>query len=132
MTRSKRVIVIVMDGCGVGAMPDAAAYGNEDANSATLPHVAQSVGGLHLPTLEALGLGNIAPILGVSPVAALGGWGKMTEASAGKDSVTGHWEMMGIVTEHPFPTYPNGFPAAVISDFEARTGRGILGNVAAS
>jgi len=117
----RRVILIVMDGCGVGALPDAAAYGTTDPQSATLPHVADAVGGLHLPTLERLGLGSITPIAGVAPSPnALGGWGRLAEASAGKDSVTGHWEMMGIVTQVPFPTYPNGFPAALIAEFDAK------------
>ena len=129
----RRVILIVMDGCGVGALSDAAAYGKTDPQSATLPHVADAVGGLHLPALARLGLGNIAPILGVAPDPdATGGWGRLAEASAGKDSVTGHWEMMGIVTNTPFPTYPNGFPAELIAKFEASIGRGTLGNVASS
>ena len=128
----RRVIIIVMDGCGVGAMPDAAAYGATDPESATLPHVAQAVGGLRLPTLQRLGLGNIAAIQGVAPASTPGGWGHMAERSAGKDSVTGHWEMMGIVTEKPFPTYPHGFPYEVIAEFEQAIGRGTLGNVAGS
>ena len=128
----RRVIIIVLDGCGVGAMPDAAAYGPTDPESATLPHVAEAVGGLHLPTLERLGLGNVAAIRGVAPVPAAGGWGRMAEASVGKDSVTGHWELMGIVTETPFPTYPNGFPRGLLAEFEARIGRGTLGNLASS
>ena len=127
-----RVIIIVLDGCGVGAMPDAAAYGPTDPESATLPHVAEAVGGLHLPTLERLGLGNIVAIRGVAPVKAIGGWGRMAEASAGKDSVTGHWELMGIVTETPFPTYPHGFPPKGIAAFERVIGRGTLGNVVGS
>ena len=128
----RRVIIIVLDGCGVGALPDAAAYGATDPESATLPHVAEAVGGLRLPMLERLGLGNIAAIRGVASGNALGGWGRMAEASAGKDSVTGHWELMGIVTQTPFPTYPDGFPAEVMEAFEARIGRGTLGNMAAS
>jgi phosphopentomutase len=128
----RRVIIIVMDGCGVGALPDAESYGATDPFSATLPHVAEAVGGLRLPTLERLGLGNVASMKGVSPTKALGGWGRMAEASAGKDSVTGHWELMGIITETPFPTYPDGFPLEVIAEFEARIGCGTLGNVAAS
>ncbi len=128
----RRVIIIVLDGCGVGAMSDAAAYGLTDPESATLPHVAEAVGGLRLPTLERLGLGHVAAIRGVAPVTPIGGWGRMAEASAGKDSVTGHWELMGVVTETPFPTYPQGFPGEVIAEFEARIGRGTLGNVAAS
>ncbi len=127
-----RVILIVLDGCGVGAMPDAALYGDSDPQSATLPHVAEAIGGLSLPTLQALGLGNIVPIRGLSPVHARGGWGRLAEASAGKDSVTGHWELMGIVTETAFPTYPHGFPVDVMADFEARIGRGTLGNMAGS
>ena len=130
----RRVILVVLDGCGVGAMPDAADYGGAaESGSATLPHVAEAVGGLHLPTLQRLGLGNIVPILGVAPSPeAPGGWGKMAEASAGKDSVTGHWELMGITTKTPFPTYPHGFPSALITAFEAKIGRGTLGNVASS
>ena len=128
----RRVIIIVMDGCGVGAMPDANAYGAADPQSATLPHVAEAVGGLHLPTLQRLGLGNIAAIRSVAPTEAVGGWGRMAEASAGKDSVTGHWELMGIVTEKPFPTYPRGFPAKGIAAFERAIGRGTLGNMAGS
>ena len=127
-----RVIIIVMDGCGVGAMPDAAACGPEDAQSATLPHVAAAVGSLSLPTLARLGLGNVAVIQGVPPQVGAGGWGRLAEASAGKDSVTGHWEMMGIITETPFPTYPDGFPPDVIAAFEAQIGRAVLGNVASS
>ena len=130
----KRVILVVLDGCGVGALPDAAAYGGpSELESATLPHVAEAAGGLHLPTLQRLGLGNIAAIAGVAPEpSALGGWGRMAEASAGRDSVTGHWELMGIRTKTPFPTYPHGFPPALIAKFEARIGRGTLGNVASS
>jgi len=128
----RRVIIIVMDGCGVGAMPDAAAYGATDPQSATLPHVAEAVGGLRLPTLQRLGLGNIAALRGVAPADAPGGWGRMAEASAGKDSVTGHWELTGIVTEKPFPTYPHGFPPEVIAAFEGAIGRGTLGNVVGS
>ena len=130
----KRVILIILDGCGVGAMPDAVGYGGAaELQSATLPHVAEAAGGLHLPTLARLGLGNIVPISGLAPNPdALSGWGKMAEASAGKDSVTGHWELMGIVTRTPFPTYPNGFPRELIAEFEAKIGRGTLGNVASS
>ena len=130
----RRVILIVMDGCGVGALPDAAEYaGTAELLSATLPHVAEAVGGLRLPTLQSLGLGNVAVIKGVAPALnALGGWGKMAEASAGKDSVTGHWELMGITTLTPFPTYPNGFPPALIAEFEAKIGRETLGNLASS
>ena len=126
----KRVILIVLDGCGVGALPDAADYGGlSELASATLPHVAQAASGLHLPTLARLGLGNVTPISGVAPeTGALGGWGRLAEASAGKDSVTGHWELMGIVTNTPFPTYPNGFPADLMAAFEAKIGCRTLGN----
>lgn len=113
-------------------MPDAAAYGVTDPLSATLPHVAEAAGGLHLPTLKRLGLGNIAAIRGVASGEAVGGWGRMAEASAGKDSVTGHWELMGIVTEKPFPTYPHGFPPKGIAAFEKALGRGTLGNIVGS
>ncbi|BDI31101.1 phosphopentomutase [Capsulimonas corticalis] len=128
-----RVILIVLDGCGVGAMPDAARYGADDPQSATLPHVAEAMGKLTLPTLEALGLGNIATIAGVAPLeTARGAWGKAAVLSKGKDSVTGHWEMMGVVTKTPAPTYPLGFPPDVIAAFEAAIGRRTIGNVAAS
>ncbi len=130
----RRVILIVLDGCGVGALPDAAEFGGAaEIQSATLPHVADAAGGLRLPALGRLGLGNVAPILGVAPdLDAAGGWGRMAEASAGKDSVTGHWELMGIVTETPFPTYPHGFPPVLMAAFEAAIGRGTLGNYASS
>ncbi|HEY3332698.1 MAG TPA: phosphopentomutase [Capsulimonadaceae bacterium] len=130
---ARRVILIVMDGCGVGAMPDAAKYGNTDPLSATLQHVASAFGGLALPTLEAMGLGKVAALAGVSAKGpALGGFGRCAEQSAGKDSVTGHWEMMGIVTKIPFPTYPNGFPADFIVELEQAFGTKIIGNVASS
>ncbi len=126
-----RVILIVMDGCGVGAMPDAADYGQTDSDGDTLGHVIESANPM-LPNLARLGLSNIIGKPGLSSTDIIGGFGKCAELSKGKDSVTGHWEMMGIITETPFPTYPNGFPADLISEFERRTGRGILGNKAAS
>ncbi len=127
----KRIILIVLDGVGVGALPDAGKYGDQDA--ATLQHVASTVGGLQLPQLEHLGLGRIADIKGVTTVASPAGcWGKMVEKSAGKDSITGHWELTGIVLDQPFAVYPNGFPAAIINDFIAVTGFHPLGNIAAS
>lgn len=128
----RRAILIVMDGCGIGALPDASGYGEEDPVSNTLPHVAEAVGGLHLPALERIGLGCIAPIKGLSGTGAVGAWGRSAIASVGKDSVTGHWEMMGIVIERPFPTYPNGFPKTLIEDFEHAIGRKILCNSAGS
>lgn len=123
--------MIVLDSCGVGEAPDAALYG--DVGASTLPHTAEACGGLHLPTLGRLGLGRIAPITGVPPdPAPAGGFGKMAEVSPGKDSTTGHWEMMGIRLERPFPTYPRGFPPEIIEPFEARIGRRVLGNRPAS
>ncbi len=123
--------MIVLDSCGVGEAPDAARYGDEGAS--TLPHTAEAVGGLHLPVLGRLGLGRIAPIRGVPPdPAPAGAFGKMTEVSAGKDSTTGHWEMMGVRLAKPFPTYPHGFPPEIIEPFQARIGRRILGNRPAS
>ncbi len=168
-----RVIVIVLDSVGIGALPDAADYG--DAASNTLAHIAEAVGGLDLPNLAALGLTRIAglslpipaneaaggrsPELGLPLVAEegigakspelslpllakegaggrlpepIGCYGRMAELSKGKDTDTGHWEMMGIITEHPFPTYPDGFPSDLISEFEGRIGTRVLGNKAAS
>jgi phosphopentomutase len=126
-----RVILIVLDSCGVGEAPDAAAYG--DAGTSTLPHTARACGGLRLPVLGRLGLGRIVPVDGVPPDAApAGAFGKMAEASAGKDSTTGHWELAGVLLDRPFPTYPHGFPREVIEPFEARIGRRVLGNRPAS
>lgn len=134
MTTIERVIVVVLDGCGVGAAPDAAEYGDTGENTPnTLGHLARAVGGLNLPTLQGLGLGNILPLQGVPPAhLPRAHYGKVQPHSKGKDSVTGHWEMMGIHTETPFPTYPQGFPPEVIQAFEARIGRGTLGNYPAS
>lgn len=127
----KRVLLIVLDGVGVGALPDAASYGDEDA--ATLQHVAARVSGISLPQLERLGLGCIVPIAGVAAVARPQAcWGKMAQRSAGKDSVTGHWELTGVVLSHPFATYPAGFPAEIIDLFTEIAGTRPLGNIAAS
>ena len=131
-----RVIVLVMDGFGVGELPDAGRYG--DVGSHTLNHIAQAVGGLTLPNLERLGLEQLGNLRGTGDgdrdamSRVVGAFGKMAEASAGKDTTTGHWEMMGLVTERPFPTYPKGFPANLIRAFEAAIGRESLGNVVAS
>ena len=126
-----RVILLVLDSVGVGELPDAAEYG--DAGSATLPNVAKAVGGLDLPNLGSLGLGNIVPIEGVPPQEQCqAGWGKMAEKSPGKDTTTGHWEMMGVILPRPFPVYPYGFPVDVIEAFEQRIGRKVLGNKVAS
>jgi len=123
-----RAILIVMDSVGAGALPDAPAYG--DDGSDTLGNIARAVG-LKIPTLRSLGLGMVARIgePGGSP---RGAYGRMAETSAGKDSVTGHWEMMGIVLDRAFPTFPQGFPADVIQTFEERIGRRSLGNTTAS
>ncbi len=126
-----RVIVAVLDGVGAGELPDAEAYG--DCGSNTLAHTADAAGGLHLPNMGSLGLGSILPILGVPPVSAPAGcFGKMREASPGKDTITGHWEMAGIVLSSPFPTYPNGFPPEVMLPFEDAIGIKTLGNRPAS
>src|SRR5256885_12601888 len=131
---TKRAAIIVVDGLGTGPAPDTAEYG--DAGSDTLGNVARAVGGLTLPNLERLGLGKcregfvvggLAP--GVRPTAA---HGIAQPASAGKDSTTGHWEMCGVVLDEAFRTYPKGFPVALLDEFAQRTGRGWLGNKAAS
>ncbi|MBN2247226.1 MAG: phosphopentomutase [Coriobacteriia bacterium] len=130
--RDPRAIVLVLDSVGAGELPDAAEYG--DVGSNTLGNTAAAVGGLAMPNLGAMGLGNITDILGVSPrVDTVGSWGKNAERSAGKDTTTGHWEMMGVVLEHAFPTYPQGFPDDVIAEFCRLTGyEGVLGNTVAS
>ena len=123
-----RVIVIVLDSVGIGELPDASAYGDEGSN--TLGNIASRVP-LKIPTLRSLGLGKLVALDGGS-LEPIGAYGRMAEASPGKDSVTGHWEMMGLVLDQPFPTFPNGFPADVIAEFERRIGRATLGNVVAS
>jgi phosphopentomutase len=126
-----RACVIVLDAVGAGALPDADAYGDEGSD--TLGNVARAVGGLDLPSLEALGLGNVEPLDGCPPQpGAPAVAGRLVERSKGKDTTTGHWELMGVVTAQPFPTYPHGFPHDVIDPFMHRTGRGVLGNRAAS
>ncbi len=127
----RRAVILVLDGVGVGAAPDAAAYG--DAGSDTLGNLARAVGGLSLPNLAAVGLGNVASIQGLAPVVpAEGAWGRMRPASAGKDSTTGHWEIAGVHLSRPFPTYPHGFPSDLLARFSEAVGRGVIGNVAAS
>jgi len=131
MKHFTRVFFIVLDGCGVGELPDASDYG--DAGASTIPHVAAAAGGLCLPCLQSLGLGNIIPIEGVPPAdEPLAAYGKMAERAAGKDSTSGHWEHFGVILEKPFPVYPDGFPDEVIREFTARTGYDIIGNQAAS
>jgi phosphopentomutase len=130
--RVPRVCVIVCDSWGVGDAPDAAAYGDEGSN--TLGNTARVVGGLDAPTLARLGLGLLTHIDGVPTTDPAAGTahGRATEVSAGKDTTTGHWEMMGIHLDRPFPLYPNGFPPEVIGPFTEAIGRGVLGNVPAS
>jgi phosphopentomutase len=130
--RIDRVVLIVLDSVGAGSLPDAAAYGDEGAN--TLVHVGEICGGLDVPHLAKLGLGNIVPVRGVAPAAApLASWGLMAEASAGKDTLAGHWEIMGLVLDKPFALFPEGFPETLVAEFRRRTGAGgILGNKAAS
>jgi phosphopentomutase len=126
-----RACVIVLDAVGAGELPDAAEYGDEGSD--TLGNVARAVGGLDLPNLEALGLGNVEPLEGCPPQpGAPAVAGRLFERSKGKDTTTGHWELMGVVTPQPMPTYPHGFPHDVIDPFMHRTGRGVLGNKAAS
>lgn len=128
---SKRAILLVLDSVGIGAAEDSCIYGDEACN--TLKHTAEAVGGLKLPHMQALGLGCLEALPGVEPtLKPKGAYGKMVERSKGKDTTTGHWEMMGIVLEQPFPTYPHGFPRDVIQELEKQIGRGTLGNVVAS
>jgi phosphopentomutase len=128
-----RVILIVLDSVGVGALPDAASYGTQDPVSNTLANTARAVGGLKLPHLGRIGLGNVLSIEGVPAVVApSGAYGRMAEGSKGKDTTIGHWEIAGLCSSEPFPTYPQGFPSQVIAEFERRIGRESLGNYAAS
>lgn len=126
-----RIVLIVLDSVGIGAMPDAHLYGDEGSN--TLVNTARAVGGLHLPNMGRLGLGRLADIPGVKPVdPAEGIFGKMMEKSPGKDTTTGHWELAGVVLKRPFDLFPNGFPEELIREFEKRTGRKVIGNKPAS
>jgi phosphopentomutase len=125
-----RVIVIVLDSVGIGELPDARAYGDEGSD--TVGNIARRVP-LRISTLRSLGLGRVAAIGGAPPPATPpAAVGRMAEASAGKDSVTGHWEMMGVVLGRPFPVFPRGFPDDIIAEFSRRTGRGVMGNKTAS
>ena len=121
--------MIVLDGAGIGALPDAVLYGDEHSN--TIGNVAKRVS-LAIPTLRALGLGSLVELGGSCPARRQAAIGKMAEVSAGKDSVTGHWELMGVTTTHAFPVFPNGFPESSINEFEQKIGRSVMGNVAAS
>lgn len=131
MEKFKRIHVIVMDSVGIGEAPDAAAFGDTGAH--TLGHIAEQMDGLHIPNLTAMGLGNIEPLHKVEAVPSPNAYfGKMQEASVGKDTMTGHWEMMGLNIDKPFKVYPNGFPQALIEALEQRTGRKVLCNQPAS
>lgn len=130
---SRRAIILIVDGCGIGAAPDAAAFGDQPTCN-SIGNTARAVGGLKLPNLQRIGLGNIAQLAGVAPAAnPTGIFGKLRERSNGKDTQTGHWEMMGIVSKTPFRTYPDGFPEDVVERFVKETGcKGILCNKPAS
>jgi phosphopentomutase len=125
-TASRRAIVLVIDACGVGALPDAGRYGDEGTN--TLLHVAEATGGLELPTLAGLGLGSILALPGVAPAQDPAVHGRLHALGPGKDSVAGHWELMGVVLERPLPTYADGFPAAVISRLQRAMGHEVICN----
>jgi phosphopentomutase len=123
---SRRAFVVVLDACGAGALPDAADYGDAGAN--TLGHLAEALGGLDLPVLGRLGLGNVLPLRGVPPVDDPSLHGRLHPLGPGKDSTTGHWELMGVVAPQAPPTYPEGFPDDLVSALEAATGHGFLCN----
>jgi len=126
-----RVTLIVLDSAGVGALPDAGRYGDEGTN--TFFHCAKETGGLYMPNMARLGLGNILDLPGVPPAEQpAGAYGKMAELSPGKDTTTGHWEIAGLILDKPFPLYPDGFPSELINAFEERIGRTVLGNKPAS
>ncbi|HEB83850.1 MAG TPA: phosphopentomutase, partial [Bacteroidetes bacterium] len=130
-TEGKRAFLVILDGVGVGGAPDASSYGDEGSD--TLGNLSREVGGLELPNFRRLGLGNLARIEGMAPVARpIASFGRMEERSAGKDSVAGHWEICGLVTRTPFPTYPHGFPPEVVQLVEEVSGRPVLGNEVAS
>lgn len=132
MLKINRAIVIVLDSVGVGWLPDAADFGDEGAN--TLVHIAEQMNGLNLPHMQRLGLGNITTIQGVQPVSSpQAAYGKMMEASGSKDTMAGHWEIMGLIVDKPFPTFPHGFPEEIVDGFlKAANIKKILGNKAAS
>lgn len=127
---TRRAFVVVIDAAGVGALPDAEAYG-DPADAHTLRHVAEDVGGLDLPALAALGLGNIDELPGVPTASRPGVYGRLHPLGAGKDSTTGHWELMGVVAPAPLPTYPDGFPPDVVAAVAEATGLRFCGNKAA-
>jgi phosphopentomutase len=127
----RRIGLIVLDSVGIGELPDAPRFGDEGAH--TLGHIAEKVAGFALPNLQAMGLGNIAPLQGISPADKPDGcYGKMAEVSVGKDTMTGHWEIMGLKVNVPFNVYPEGFPPELLNEFERLTGRKVIGNKPAS
>ncbi len=131
MKRFRRAAIVVLDGVGAGGAPDAADFGDEGSD--TLGNTSRAVGGIALPNFGELGLGNVVAMEGVPPVEApAASWGRLRETSAGKDTTTGHWEIAGVVTERPMPTYPEGFPPDVIRRFEEVAGKESLGNTVAS
>ena len=126
-----RIVLIVLDSVGIGELPDAAKFGDSGAH--TLGHIAERVQGFALPNMARLGLGNIESLQGIAPADEPAGYyGKMAEVSVGKDTMTGHWELMGLKVTIPFNTFPNGFPQELIEAFEEQTGRKVIGNKAAS
>ncbi|TWT01098.1 phosphopentomutase [Planomicrobium sp. CPCC 101079] len=127
----ERIHLIVLDSVGIGEAPDAEAFG--DTGSDTLGHIAESVGGLHMPNMENLGLSNIEPVKGIAVAETPAAYyGKLQEASVGKDTMTGHWEIMGLNIDTPFKVYPEGFPDSLIQALEEKTGRKVIGNKPAS
>ena len=131
MTALKRAILVVLDGVGAGPNPDSQSYG--DGGASSLEHCAQAIGGLELPHLGQIGLGNITPIAGTPPRSnCAGAYGRMHERAAGKDSTAGHWELTGVVLQKPLPTYPHGFPPEIVNAFEQAIGRKVIGNKVAS
>ncbi|WP_033541354.1 phosphopentomutase [Planococcus sp. CAU13] len=127
----KRIHLIVLDSVGIGEAPDAEAFG--DTGSDTLGHIAEAMGGLNMPNMEKLGLGNVKAVQGISPVTSPQAfYGRLQEASVGKDTMTGHWEIMGLNIDTPFKVYPEGFPPELIAALEERTGRKVIGNKPAS
>jgi phosphopentomutase len=126
----KRVFLIVLDGMGVGELPDAANYGDQGSN--TVGNMSRAIGGITLPNFQEAGLGKLTAIQGVSPEGSGKVYGKMAERSVGKDTTTGHWEMAGLVIHKPFPVYPNGFPQEIIAEFSRKTGYAVIGNKPAS
>jgi phosphopentomutase len=127
----RRVIIIILDACGVGELPDADQYG--DIGAATIPNIALELGGLSMPNCQEMGMGNITPIKGINFVdSPIGCYGRMAEKSAGKDSTSGHWEIGGVILEQPFPVYPNGFPTDLVKEFEKKANVKTIGNIPAS